>query len=32
VALAIEAIDSGAARLKLEQLTEFTTQVQHEVV
>jgi anthranilate phosphoribosyltransferase len=32
VALAVEAIDSGAARLKLEQLTEFTTQVQNEVV
>jgi anthranilate phosphoribosyltransferase len=32
VALAAESIDSGAARQKLEQLTEFTAQVQHEIV
>src|SRR6478672_11639409 len=32
VALAVESIDSGAARGKLEQLTEFTAQVPHEVV
>lgn len=32
VALAAESIDSGAARQKLEQLTEFTSQAPHEVV
>ena len=32
VELAAEAIDSGAARQKLEQLTEFTARVHHEVV
>jgi anthranilate phosphoribosyltransferase len=32
VALAAESIDSGAARRKLEQLTGFTSQVQHEIV
>ena len=32
VELAAEAIDSGAARQKLEQLTEFTARVHHEVI
>jgi anthranilate phosphoribosyltransferase len=32
VSLAAEAIDSGAARGKLEQLVEFTTKLRHEVV
>jgi anthranilate phosphoribosyltransferase len=32
VELAAQAIDSGAARQKLEQLTEFTARVHHEVV
>jgi anthranilate phosphoribosyltransferase len=31
VALAVQSIDSGAARRKLEQLIEFTARVQHEV-
>ncbi len=32
VGLAAQAVDSGAARQKLEQLTEFTARVHHEVI
>ena len=31
VAMAVESIDSGSARRKLEKLIEFTARLQHEV-